>query len=737
MALADGAKMRDEKRARPKSSNRWNFFFLIFQSLELLLVAPGAFAISTPDRIQFADGLYARGLYDLALKEYLPLLAAQPAVTNLDAVLFRSAECYRYLQDKKNAGLTYEQLLQRFPQSPFAWRAEFRRAEMSATGGEYLDAIGRFRALTEKNPPAEIAASAYYYLGYSQDRMNMKEEAAKAFKTVVHEYPNSPFFSYACIGLADIEQRLGASAEELRGLYEKAARAPATPRVGAEAWFQLGESYYRDGDFSNAAHAYEQLLTRYPSDPRGDEARLPAAWSFHNIERFADALKIADSALKKVGPNEREADWKYLQANALRQLQRVDEARAIYERLLADNKDASIASASAYELALMSFEKKDYAAVAQLENFARGTNAYLKDFYWMLAESETALSNQAAAAQFYGKIAGEFPSSDRAAPALFKSAQLAQAAKQWKEAASLYHQAQKAGSKGDLAADALLASAYCLGEAGDREAALQDLAALSAAYPNFAGMDRALYRKAQLEVELDRADQARATLEQLLKKYPQSETAASGHYLLGVLLEKAKEFGAADQNYRVAEQGKLKAPLADQVRLRRVAVLQRLDKDEEAAELLQTHLKRPLPRRFRLRCSTGLRVSTWAGNAMRMPMPRRLSSRSSRRIPHGNKSRGTRRGAGARRSEMPQARARLISRPSPWMRRREKASRPPCTLARWVSTRPTLMRRPTTIRRPRKWRRRMTCWTFARAAISASAKRRERAASGRKRRDII
>jgi TolA-binding protein len=559
--------------------------------LEILLAGGLAQAMTPEDRLQFADGLYARGLYDLAVKEYQPLLTNEPPVANLDAALFRTGESFRYLSKRQDADAVYARLLQRFPESAYAWRAEFRRAELYVTGGQYDEAVKYLGALVGKSPPGEIAASALYYLGYSHARLNAAKEAAAAYRRVVKDHAGSPFYSYACLGLAELESKSGADAGELRGLYEKAARSPATPRVGAEAWFNLAELAFKQRDYVRASEAYEQLLVRYPSDERAEGARLRAGWSFHNVKRHADALKLAETALAR-GPDAGDmAEWHYLRANCLRQLQRNGEARDAYARLMKEHADSPLAAASAYEQALVAFQDKDYAAVVGLEGRAAVTNEFAKDFYWMMAESHVALTNPAEAIRNYKIIEDKYPDSDRAPLAFYEHARLLQERKSWEASSDLYRKA--AEKDASLAAGALLASAYARNQMKDREEELRDLAALAARQPDLKNMDRVLYQKAQAEVELAKEGDARATLDRMLKAYPRSEHAASAHYLLGVLLEKTGSFDVADYHYRAALAGKPEEQVADQIRFRWAVVLQKQGKNDEAAELLQQVLRTP------------------------------------------------------------------------------------------------------------------------------------------------
>ena len=564
----------------------WNLPARALTILSLLLLPTSPVrAVTSADREQFADGLYARGLHDLALQEYLPLLTNQPPSAQLDVLLYRSAECQRQLGRKDEAAALYGRVVKEFPQSAFVHRAAFRRAELHATGGRYLEAVNYFRALVEAKPPADLLASALYWQGYCEAKVNLVNESAQSYRRVVTGFTNSPFFGYACLGLAEAEVRRGAAAGVLRPLYEQAARSAASPRVAAEGWFQLADLAYREKQFPASAAAYDQLFKLHPADERVPAARLPAAWAFLHTGRAGEALKMAHAALART-PVEMLPEWLYLKGNCERQLQQGEAARASYARLLREQPAHALATAAAYEQALVAFELKDHAAVVALSG-GTITNEYAEDLLWMRAESQVALGQRAEALAGYRQLVERFPRSPRVLPADFQRARLLREQNDLAAAAALYRDvAQRAGTNA-LAGDALVQAALARGALRQVAEAWQDWDALIRRFPAHAQLDRALYEKAQAEIGLGRDADAQATAERLVKEFPDRPTSGPGHYLLGILLERANKADAAEYHYQVAQKKEGKTALADQIQFRRAAVLQRQGRNDEAAALLQ------------------------------------------------------------------------------------------------------------------------------------------------------
>ena len=546
-------------------------------------------AVTDADRQQFADGLYARGLHDLALQEYLPLTTNQPPPAALDAVLYRAAECERQLGRRDEASALYGRVVAEFPKSEFIHRAAFRRAELHATGGRYVEAVNYFRALVDSRPPADLLASALYWQGYCEAKINLAKEAAASYTRVVREFTNSAFRGYAALGLAEFEARGGGGAAALRPLYEIAARSTASPRVAAEGWFQLGDLAYRGGDHAAAAAAYDQLLKQFPEDERVPAARLQAGWSYLRTNRGGEALKLAHAALAR-GAADQAPEWLYLKANAERALGQGEAARDSYARLRAEHPQHALVPAATYEQALAAFDLKDYATVAALGPAAATTNAYAEDFLWMRAEAQRELGKREDAKASYAELARRFPASPRAAAADFQRARLLREDGDVAGAANLFRDvAQRAGTNA-IAGDALLQAALARGALRQVAEAWQDWDALVRRFPGHASLDRALYEKAQAEVALGRDADARVSAERLVKEYPDRPVSGPGHYLLGILLERDNKPDAAEYHYQVAQKKEGKSALGDQIQFRRAAVLQRQGRNDEAAGLLQSLL---------------------------------------------------------------------------------------------------------------------------------------------------
>ncbi|MBU4460992.1 MAG: hypothetical protein KJ579_10520 [Verrucomicrobia bacterium] len=196
-------------------------------SAAVWMLAVAAAAVSPDEQMQFADGLYARGLHDLAIREYMALLRDSPTFPKMDQVLYRIAESYRETGNGAAADLFYRRVVREHAQSLYRHRAELRRAELFVAANQPADSIGILTDLVKAGPPAEILAGARYYLGVAAAMTNGAAQAESEWKAVMSAHAATPYAALAAMELGALKQKSGAPAAEAMALYRKAAETAA------------------------------------------------------------------------------------------------------------------------------------------------------------------------------------------------------------------------------------------------------------------------------------------------------------------------------------------------------------------------------------------------------------------------------------------------------------------------------------------------------------------------------
>lgn len=546
------------------------------------------------ERLAFADGLYARHMYELAAKEYAAFLRDAPdTATGHDVAHYRLGECLFRAGKPTEAERQFRIVFTEFPESPFRFRAGFRRAEVFLDAGQYAAAIDLFGAVRDAGCPKDMAMACAYYRAVAQLNLSQVKPAASALEEVAASGDAGEYAAHAWLKLGEIHARRGSELGETEdkgqtralACYEQVASLPAPDALHAEALFQRAQLHFLRKEHEKSAVLFRALVSTYPDDARVAAGRIQAAWAAHNAGLFAEALGYAADGLAAAAPADR-PEWLYLKANCERQLMKHAPALASYGALLRDYPDSRFAEASRYEMGLTYFKQgKFHEAVGALSSLAP-SGALREDVYWLSAQAYAALKDDDKAVQFYRLLIRDFPDSSLAADALYRLAHHLQDRGEHQEAARQYGLLAARFPDRDLAPQSLFAAAWNLEKAGLLEEAVRDFALLLEKYPASAFDEDALYRKAMSELRIDRAESAVAGLRKLLKTYPKTRFAPDAHYWLGYAARARDDLAEAEKELRAVRARGPAAKLGREADFLLGVVLRDLGQFDEAASLL-------------------------------------------------------------------------------------------------------------------------------------------------------
>ena len=565
------------------------------------------------DRLQFADGLYTREMYEQSAREYAALVIKYPDGPANDAAVFRLAESLRLQGRSGEAARLYSQLVARYKESPFRLRAAYRRARIYMDDKDYSSAIDHFNAVLQEKPPPALAGAATFYLGRALLKSGDDVKADQAFADLLKQYPGSDFRSRALMYRGEIyrDRWLKAlkaaggkpdtdikDAERALEFFGRALKEEGDERMAAEDLYQMAEIYFRRHDYEKSTELYHRLMIRYPEDVRAVTARLQAAWSANNSRMYADALHLAQQALADPELKEARDEWLYLKANAERQLMQNRDAVKSYLQLLVKYPESRFAVPARYETAVTYFKMGRYEDAIRHAEMIRITPEIRSDVCWLLAESYAALNRGAEAVQYYRMVVKTDPASERARDAMFRLAHQLQKQQAWNEAATAYNELANRFPKSDLAPKALYGAAFALENMQDYEAAVRDWRRLANGYPQSELAQHALYQKAMCEIRLKRNKDAGATFDELLRRFPDSRFAGDAYYWKGVLLYEQSKYQQAEENLRLALQKSSRDELKGEAAFRLGLTLQKLKKNDEAAAVFSDLLNSPVSAGF-------------------------------------------------------------------------------------------------------------------------------------------
>jgi len=245
-------------------------------------------------------------------------------------------------------------------------------------------AIKLLRRFVNERPQAEMIPRVLLRLGRSLQAQGRYAEAIEAYQRNLSTYPRSPFANAALIPLAECFMAQGpaheASAElALRRIIDDSTiYTPEAPEY-RDAMFLLADLLSGQGRYEESVAAIDEILQRYPNDPRRARAQFLLAHA-----HFKSAQEIKDELIKPEFAGER----KRLEAERRERLGRAAEG---FREVIAELGARDTAKLSELERVYLQ-DARLYSAACLFEQGAyRDALALYERAAWLYKESPASL----------------------------------------------------------------------------------------------------------------------------------------------------------------------------------------------------------------------------------------------------------------------------------------------------------------------------------------------------------
>src|SRR5437867_1629587 len=184
-------------------------------------------------QLEYANGLFTRKLYDLAIPEYQKYLDDYPGRPGRANAYFSLGECYRNLNRVSSARTNLQKVLNDYGDSEFAGPAAYALAEMAFADKDYATALPLFHRSAAKSKEPAVALSARYFEARCLEALGRKDEAADIYVQVAEAGNQNPYREDARVTAATIFAARGKKLEALKQ-YEALANEAQKPALKAE-----------------------------------------------------------------------------------------------------------------------------------------------------------------------------------------------------------------------------------------------------------------------------------------------------------------------------------------------------------------------------------------------------------------------------------------------------------------------------------------------------------------------
>ena len=506
-------------------------------------------------QLDYANALFTRKLYDLAIPEYQKYLDEYPGRSGRANAYFSLGECYRNLNRVSSARTNLQKVLNDYVDSEFAAPAAYALAEIAFADKDYATALPLFHRAAGRSKEPAVALSARYFEARCLEALGRKDEAANIYAEVAESANPNPYREDARVTAASIFAARGRKAEALKQ-YEALANEAQKPALKAESAVRGGmialeliqaDKGKLDKSMVDRATA---LLQKGRTMPEAGKFRAIAQVGLRRLQyqtgQYAQLLADYKKELEKL-PEAAQAEVSLLAANSERQLGHSKEAEALYRDIIAKYPDREEAKDAAYQRLINVYNTDPSGLNAAVDEFlaTNPTGERADQAKLLKAEALYKQQNYTEAASIYGELRGSQLSPKLRAEAAYKLGLCHVQTKNLEgviEAFTYYIQTFP-DSPEIPAAMGQRALAY--EQSKNYTGALNELNIIIAKYPKAREREATLQLKALILGQQENTKGMVDTFRQLLKEFPKSSVAAQAQYYIGKAAFEAKDYKTA------------------------------------------------------------------------------------------------------------------------------------------------------------------------------------------------
>ncbi|MBN2307939.1 MAG: tetratricopeptide repeat protein [Candidatus Hydrogenedentes bacterium] len=524
-------------------------------------------AADSPEQVQidFADGLFQRGFYEMAADAYREYLEKYPDGEHVRTALHLLGECEYYLREFDAALASLNKLLELEAKGLTRQRALLRKGEVLYRLQQGKEAAPVLEELTGEGIDPEVRAEALFYLGklcYESDQL---DKAQKAFDTLIESLQGSPLVPYARYQLAFVYLSQG-QPENAATEFTAVANSGADEALRVESRFRAAETYDQIGWYDAAVVAYQKLREDFPGSQYADRAVLGHAWALYHAGKYGDASKLATEYIEKQPDSASIAGMKYLQANCVLEQKDYANALGMFQAIREQYPDSQFSGRAAYKVAWTHFLSGDLdAAKAALKVFfdTYKDSPLMGEAAFLRGSVLAAEKNYEDAHEEFRLVAEKYPESEFGPEALYKVGECLAQLGRMEEAAAVFESFAEKYPHNILAKDALL-------RVGDAEFFSASFEKAIAKYQHTlettedpAIQEETLFRMAITYHNMQKFKESADTFAALLERFPESAHAAEANLRLGdYFLYEAKDPVKSIAPHETAYKADPKGPFA-------------------------------------------------------------------------------------------------------------------------------------------------------------------------------
>src|SRR5213596_1720192 len=363
-------------------------------------------------QLEYANALFARKMYDLAVPEYEKYLSDYERGSGRANAYFGLGESYRLLGKNGSARTNFQKVLDDFGDSEFAGPAAYALAVLAFSQKDFTAAQPLFHKAAANSKDASVALSAKYFEARCLESSKRADDALMLYLQVAEaksQYREDARTTAGAMLLArgrrtDALKQYEALATEAE---KPAARAESAVRAGLIALdLSVADRAKIDGAMAEKARSLLQK-GRVASDS-GRWKGVAQAGLLRLEYQTGQFAQVISDYKKSAGqlPEEAKAETMLLVGNAQRQLGHAQEAEGIYREIIEKFPSREEAKDARYQRLINIYNSDPNAVIAEVDEYLKTNPTSERADQAKLLKAEALYKQQkfAEAAPFYEEL---------------------------------------------------------------------------------------------------------------------------------------------------------------------------------------------------------------------------------------------------------------------------------------------------------------------------------------------
>lgn len=453
----------------------------------------------------------------LAAERYSEYIRRFPDAQNTPLAMYRLANCLMDADRRAEAFQTFGSILQRY-QGTIAAAAAYRLATEAYKGADWPNAQRFYEAVIKNADRPELKVDAMYRLGRVYQEMDKKIEAEAQFRAVADDAQARPEFrqsaAIALAGLLSSSEKYAEAYELYKNLLKTEGLDPKSRGAVLVQAATLASKLNRNDE---AKVYYDTILQTPELAGQANSALIGILTGLYKAGKYQEIIGMHEMGTHDFADKSQEAKRKMLVGLAYYNQKNYDRARMLFSGAEHVYPNTELAMEAGYRKLL---------CINELNKEA-------------LPE---------AAKSFLAAYAGAFPAS--AWPEMVRLMVAEQLFdKNPGEAAKYYAAINTEKLPTRMHADILYKSAWALGMAGSRDAAVTIFNKFIGENPKDLRVPTAMAFRGDMQMMMNNEAQALADFEEIIKKWPRHEAAAASWQKAAQIYMRRQDMGKMIEHY--------------------------------------------------------------------------------------------------------------------------------------------------------------------------------------------